>query len=287
MSAARVLRLETPEHVGLRFELADHGARVAAFGIDLFLQLVLVIGIALMINLVALSSGALGSLLVIAFFLIRNFYFTASEVYWQGRTVGKRRLGLRVVARDGGPLTVDQVFARNLTREFETFLPLTALLAPSALLSGAPAWVQVAAMVWLVALGALPLLNRLHARLGDLIAGTVVVAEPRAALEADLVEIDPARQREEVAAYTFTPAQLDVYGIRELQVLEDALRRPPSAARDRLLETIAAKIRRKIAWQEGGATDFDTAAFLQAFYTAQRARLETELLFGRRRERKR
>lgn len=276
--------LETPEHTRLDLALGDLGSRFLAFVFDLTLQLVLVLVIALPLSLLESVSGAATALFVLLFFLVRNFYFTVAEVRGHGRTPGKKRLGLRVIARDGGPLTVEQVLARNLTRDIEIFLPLTVLVAPAALVPAAPPWAQVMIMLWVLVLTFLPAMNRHRARLGDLVAGTLVIAEPAAVLDHDLSQLDPARDHAAVAAYRFTDAQLSVYGIRELQVLEDALRRPPSGHRDRLLDSIAEKIRSKIDWDPHRA--LDVGLFLQAFYTAQRAHLEKKLLFGSRRERK-
>ena len=57
------------------------------------------------------TSGSLssGSTLVISFFL-RNFYFVYTELHWGGQTLGKRWLKLRVISRDGGPLTAEAIF---------------------------------------------------------------------------------------------------------------------------------------------------------------------------------
>ena len=285
MSVPRGLALVTPEHVALRFTLADPGARVGALALDLSIQIGLVLVVVIPASLLQLVSGAATAVFVVLTFLVRNFYFTVAETAMRGQTPGKRKLGLRVVARDGGPLTVEQIFARNLTRDLELFLPITLLLAPESLIPDAGPLLKLMLAVWVLGIAFVPFLNAYRARLGDLVAGTLVVSEPRATLDIDLVEMDPLRHEDEIASYSFTPAQLDIYGIRELQVLEDALRRPPSDARDRLYASIAEKIQRKIDWDDGGRP-VDVPLFLQAFYTAQRGVLEKKLLFGKRREQK-
>ena len=58
-------------------------------------------------------------------------------------TIGKRTAGIRVIARDGGPLGAGAVFARNLTRDLEFFLPLTALVQPRLIVQDAPTGEQV------------------------------------------------------------------------------------------------------------------------------------------------
>ena len=86
-----------------------------------------------------------------------------------------------------------------------------------------------------------------------------------------LVDIAPATER----VITFTDAQLDVYGVYELQVLEDVLRRADASA----METVAQRIRHKIRWER---RDEPPEPFLRAFYAALRARLEQRLLLGKR-----
>ena len=89
--------------------------------------------------------------------------------------------------------------------------------------------------------------------------------------------------------FRFTPAQLQTYGIHELQALEEVLRlQGPVALATR--KAVAEKIRQRIGWsvEAGGvpappAGDADPRPFLEAYYAALRANLETGLLFGRRR----
>jgi len=277
------LELISPEHVRLRFAVADLGSRALALMMDLGIQLGCVVALIVALSALFVLGGDLGlALFLILFFVVRNFYFTLFELRWHGRTPGKRALGLRVVARDGGPLTADLVFARNLTRELETFLPLSALMAPGTLLDGAPGWANLATFLWIVALTLLPLFNRLRARLGDLLAGTVVIFEPKTRLFDDLV--GETRAMEADAQYTFTPGELDIYGIHELQVLEDLLRRPYTPANRELYREVARRILRKIG--RDPQEEVEPARFLHGFYSAQRARLEGKMLFGVRRERK-
>lgn len=279
------LVLTTPEHVPLRFEKGDLGSRAGALCLDLGLQLVLLTALSFLIGIFVrdASGELLAALWLLGFFFLRNFYFVVQELRWRGRTLGKRKLGLRVVAADGGPLTAGMVLARNLPRELEVFLPLMLLMSPQAFLESLPVAARLGAAGWVLLMAALPFLNRRRARLGDLIAGTVVVAEPQAHLLDDL--IDDSREAARVADVRFTPDQLRVYGIAELQVLEEILRRPISDARDMLLWDVFQRIRTKIDWQPpAGDPDPPPAVFLKAFYAAQRDELETGMLFGRRRE---
>jgi uncharacterized RDD family membrane protein YckC len=276
----------TPEGVPLHFTLARAGDRLGAFAIDCLLIVTFSMAILMVTVVLTAATRGLGvGIGLLAFFLLRNFYFTWFECRRQGATPGKRLLGLRVIDAQGGMLSAEAVFARNLMREVELFLPMAALLAPQTLLPGAPAWARLAATTWLFVLALLPLFNRDRLRVGDLVAGTLVVLAPRAVLLEDLSATAPAGDDRGVTDPVFTPEQLDQYGIRELQILETILRQP--ARSPEALQAVARQIQRKIGWVKPPDRPMDAEGFLRAFYTAQRARLERRLLLGDRRETKR
>jgi uncharacterized RDD family membrane protein YckC len=283
------IEIVTPEGVPLRFTVAGAGDRVWGYFLDM---LIIGLGI-LLVSLVfwwwvswGILSGTLAGLLLVGVFLVRYFYFVFFEIRRQGATPGKRAARTRVIDRHGRPLTGAQIFVRNITREVEVYLPIAALSAPEAILPGPAGLATLLALGWLVAMALMPLLNRERLRVGDLLAGTIVVKNPHAILLADL-SAEPAREkkREEKRRYTFTDEQLDIYGIYELQVLEDVLRNATRANRD-ALRVICDKILVKIDWP-GPRRRVDPRRFLEDFYAAQRTRLERKMLLGRRRESKR
>jgi uncharacterized RDD family membrane protein YckC len=268
----------TPEGVPLPVEIATFGERATAFALDWFIQILATVLVYLFIIFAFFGSlGALGknggavivAILLLLAFLIRNVYFIHFELAWQGATPGKRAVGLRVIDRRGGPLLPTAVIARNLTREVEIFMPLGVLMSPA---SGSAVWENLSLAAWLLAFAFLPLFNRDRLRGGDLIAGTMVVVLPRRVLLGDLVERS--------ARYHFTDRQLDAYGAFELQVLEELLRRPHAPDAERLRREVCDKISRKIGWRYP-VPDADALSFLVDFYTAERAYLEREQLFGK------
>jgi uncharacterized RDD family membrane protein YckC len=273
-----VREVVTPEGVPVRFVVAMAGDRAGAFLLDALIIAGTVLAVVIPLGFLA-AGGVLEGDLVVAIailltFLVRVFYFAFFELSWQGQTPGKRKLRIRVVDARGGPLAAEALIARNLTRELEIFMPLAALLAPEALFPGAPPLLRLASLAWMLLFGFLPLFNRDRLRVGDLIAGTVVVRTPEAVLLEDLAA---ARARE---AFPFSETQLDVYGVYELQVLEGVLRGRGATGHGEAVRTVAAKIREKIGW-DGPARDDEP--FLQAFYAALRGRLERRLLLGKRR----
>jgi len=172
-------------------------------------------------------------------------------------------------------------------REVEVFLPITMLFQTQRL--GVEGWMALLAVVWTGVFVCLPLFNRDRMRAGDFIAGTWVVATPRQALEADLTDTGPAQTAVPVthaseptatARTRFSRAQLDVYGIYELQMLEELLRKDrPDAAQ--AMAAVCERICTKIDWP--GGPPADKRAFLEDYYAALRAHLESRMLFGDRR----
>lgn len=270
----------TPEGVDLRLEIGDAGQRAAAFMLDA----AIIIGVLLAMTLAAvfagigsvITGGTSGEMIVVVwllgFFLLRNFYFTGFELTARAATPGKRAMGLRVAARDGGRLRAESVVARNAMRELEVFLPF-GLIVSRADQGGVDSWMYLLAFVWAAIFVFFPLFNRDRLRAGDLIGGTWVVRTPKQKLVRDMADEGTAR----MDRYQFTTAQLDAYGARELHVLEDVLR----LRKRETMKAVTERIVRKIDWaHDGDQDDFD---FLSAYYTGLRGRLEGRLLIGQRR----
>jgi uncharacterized RDD family membrane protein YckC len=277
----------TPEGVDLRLKIGGAGERAAAFILDAVFLLITLIALTFLASAAAGALQGLGALgmknnlssvmlivWLLGFFLLRNGYFVLFEFTPRAATPGKRILALRVAARDGGRLTAEAVFARNAMREIEVFLPLTFLLAAGI---GATdpigGWLVLLGLIWTGGFALFPLFNRDRLRIGDLVAGTWVVKSPRERLSIDLLDAQQAA----AGIFAFTPEQAGAYGIKELYVLEDVLRRKDA----KTMAAVADRIRAKIGWrkQDGEADE----AFLAAYYGALRGRLETRLLFGHRR----
>lgn len=273
----------TPEGVALQLNIASAPIRVIAFAIDAFVIGVIALGFAV-IGVLALTDtnadGWFQSIMVLGLFVVRNFYFALFELYWRGQTPGKKAVRIRVIDRRGGALSASAVFVRNLTRDMELFLPFVVLVAPEQFWPTAPIPAVICATAWAFILSLMPLLNRDRMRAGDLIAGTIVVAEPRAALLEDATLRGDSRER--TAAFEFAREQLDMYGIYELQVLEDFLRRYPDEG---AMLAVGEKIVAKIAWKDSRWQN-NPRRFLEDFYDALRARREQRMLFGDRQESK-
>ncbi len=276
----RIEQFVPPEGVPIDFAVASLGARLGAQCLDLiFTYLVVLLCAFALIWGAMLPMEAASTLIVLLAFLLRVPYYILSELIWNGRTLGKRIVGVRVVNVEGRRLTPHQVTARNLMKEVEFFTPLTLVFAAPDM-SG---WGIALTLAWVLVIAIVPLANRRRQRLGDIIAGTLVVDNPRSVLLPDLAVATPAPTSGE--EFDFTPAELEVYGRHELQTLEDVLRDPTKGSDAEEIKAIARTIIRKIGYDTTVKPGRELA-FLSAFYRAQREHLETLQLFGTRRENK-
>jgi uncharacterized RDD family membrane protein YckC len=159
--------IDTPEQVELAYSVAGVGSRFVAALLDLlilsaffFFELMAVV----MIAAASSVSPAAGNLAenagkwFIAFVVFVNFaivwgYFALFEAYWHGQTPGKRTMKLRVIKDSGRQITLFEALARNLLRVVD-YLPSLYLVGVITMLC-----------------------NKRNQRLGDLVAGTIVVHE--------------------------------------------------------------------------------------------------------------
>lgn len=249
------LTIDTPEQVHLEFTLADIGSRFMAIFADTVIQTLLTL------LLIILDETALGgamfsklsgyrvwviAVLIFIYFCIYWGYFAAFEALWNGQTPGKRWAGIRVIKDSGRPINVFEAITRNFLRAVDSFPGIYA--------------VGIAAM----------LLNSRHRRLGDYVAGTLVVHE-KAAKDADLF-FNTAETRQAVAPL-HQAARLT---IQEVELIETFLARrldiPPEVRKynaSRIAELIATRL-----GIDAGARPADNEDFLELMVREFRSRAQ-------------
>ncbi len=279
----------TPEGIALKVVLASRGTRFGALALDLIAIGLTIIVVTLLLIWIAGGVASLeenveldtpvGHALqflfvvwIIVVFLFRNAWFLIFELGPRGATPGKRITGIRIAARDGGHLSAEMVIARNLLRDIELFLPLVFLMSAGD--GGDMGAAGIAATAWFLVFALFPCFNKDRLRAGDVIAGTWVLEAPKPKLEAAM-SLGKAVSVATGTQYRFGEAELSIYGEYELQTLERVLRE----GRREAMEAVHEAICRKIGWDPGKG---DERAFLQAFYTQLRARLESGMRFGKR-----
>ncbi|PHS39278.1 MAG: hypothetical protein COA91_06410 [Robiginitomaculum sp.] len=286
-----VRTLVTPEGIDLRLRIATGGARVSAFIIDLIIMFAVLILLNIAISFASTDMDDGGAEVAEAIwllfaFVLRNFYFMMFEMGPKAATPGKRLLKIRVANRAGGHLTANAIFARNALRELEFFLPLAFILSAIFFSArGVGGWLIFLGLIWSFIFLLFPLFNKDRLRAGDLIAGTWVVKSPKLRLSKDLS--DAPEPTDGQARYEFTPSQIDAYGVKELHVLENVLRKDEPI----MIAEVTERIMKKIEWPKPDKdldktenSHADKHEFLNAYYAALRGKLETKLLFGVRRK---
>jgi uncharacterized RDD family membrane protein YckC len=219
--------IDTPEQVELDFHVAGIGSRAMAVLIDHLLQGIIMIAMivagSLGFPLLHLSDNWRAAAFVIILFCAYWGYFTFFEMYWKGQTPGKKLLKIRVVKNNGRSITFYESMGRNLLR----------------LVDSLPTFYAVGVITMFI--------DRLNRRLGDLVAGTIVVHE-RAQQESDGTFDNFSAVEPSEAAY-------DVSGLgsEELVMIERFLARRLDidySARLAIREKLATLVRSKLNLQE-------------------------------------
>jgi uncharacterized RDD family membrane protein YckC len=219
------LTIETPEQTDLEFNIAGVGSRFLALALDTLIQiaatLIFVIGGAIIFReLLPFASGATWAvaLLGLLLFIIFIGYFAIFESVWNGQTPGKRIIGIRVIKDTGRPIAPPEAVARNLLRLVDQ---MPGILYGVGIVSA--------------------LVSRQNKRLGDFVAGTIVVREQ------ELRDFRPLWQAPaSTPAATYGAARLTA---EEFSLIESFLNRRealPPDVRFRMAEQIAMRIKPKL-----------------------------------------
>jgi uncharacterized RDD family membrane protein YckC len=160
MSSGDKLIIETPEQTVLEFPLAGIGSRSLALAIDTLLQIAVLIVLGLIAGVISyegflprLGKQYVYAILIFLAFLSQFGYFAFFETIWNGRTPGKRWIHLRVIMDSGRPVGAQGAILRNLMRIVDSLPSIYAVGIITSLISPQ------------------------NKRIGDYLAGTVVIQE--------------------------------------------------------------------------------------------------------------
>ncbi len=155
-SRINTLTIKTPEGIGFSLRLAGPVTRFLAWVVDLGTIVAIISILNVVLGILGVMSRDLAMAAnIIAFFVVSIGYGILTEWHWQGQTLGKKLLRLRVMDEQGLRLQFSQIVIRNLLR-FMDSLPALYLVG-----------------------GLVCLFNRRAQRLGDFAANTIVVWTPR------------------------------------------------------------------------------------------------------------
>jgi uncharacterized membrane protein SpoIIM required for sporulation/uncharacterized RDD family membrane protein YckC len=243
-----VVAVETPEMVLVSYTIAGVGSRIVAGIIDLLICFAFLISLSLLgWFLTDAASSAKSStpssstswafaILALVQFAILWGYYVLFEALRDGQTPGKRIMHLRVVMDAGYSIPFSASAVRNIVR----------------LLDMQPG---VFAVIGIVSIAA----SRSGKRIGDMIAGTMVVKEQPLALNTTARRLHDSRRAPLVPTTALTDAELDV-----LSRFVNRRHAISSSDRSRLASQLASRFRSRLP--ADGATDI---VFLLRLYETE------------------
>ncbi|HEX9760724.1 MAG TPA: RDD family protein [Candidatus Acidoferrales bacterium] len=249
-SSVDKLTIETPEQTALEYQLAGVGSRFLALALDTLIQFVAGLAVYVTALLVVLGTiewfsslgqWAIAAITIVSFVLYYGYY-AVFEAMWNGQTPGKRFAGIRVIKDSGRPITPVEAIGRNLLRIVDQLPGIYAVGILTALI------------------------NSRNKRLGDLVAGTVVVHE------AKFTEVRPAWVAASAPAGAPRRYGAEKLSAEEFQLIETFLHR-----RDTLEQGVryqsAVRIAERIARTLGASRDeiMRPEEFLQAVADERRS----------------
>lgn len=254
--------LQTPESVELEFTLAGIGNRAYALLIDY-----VVLGLIITVFIIAWSyfsfqlysvvedwigkNNQLGlwllAISILTSFFIYVGYFVFFEALWQGQTPGKRYVKIRVIRDDGRPIRLQQSTLRALLRPIDdTFFIGVFLIA----------------------------LSKQEKRLGDLVAGTLVIQEEHHFVSATF---PMSAQAQELANQLQTAADFSQMLPEDFAIIREYLQRRElmtAEAKSELSKQLAQQIKKIIALEKV-PQKVTANVFLEAVYLAYQQQSST------------
>jgi uncharacterized RDD family membrane protein YckC len=213
MDSSDKLTIDTPEQTVLEYPIAGLGSRFLALLADTAIQIALAIFALIVGTFIGIGLAKIWGLgpqwvfavVVICLFLLNSGYFALFEIFWNGQTPGKRYAQIRVIKDDGRPIGAYEAIVRNAVR-------------------------LVDALPGMYGVGLISIfLSRQSKRLGDYVAGTVVVHEKtledvRPYLPGAAASIDESLPSIEVAKVTLEEIRLIEAFLNRRDSLEPAVR---------------------------------------------------------------
>lgn len=133
----------------LQDDLAGLDARAPAQIIDNLLNVILIYGSFLF----TLADATIGALFILVGIAIAIGHYLLAEAFWDGRTIGKHLMNIKVVKKDGSPCTIGRSLIRNILQIIDVLPTL---------------WI-----IGIISISA----TEYNQRIGDLVAGTIVVKD--------------------------------------------------------------------------------------------------------------
>ena len=164
-----VIQIATPFNIDIEFEIAEFHKRFLAYFIDLILLILYMFSMLyLLYGGFSVGEGSTG-LVLILLVLPTLCYTTASEVLMNGQTFGKKIMQIKVISLDGGEPAMGQYLLRWFMRFYEWGFIIFTLFWNNGYTGFI--WLFIGGITAVIIMG----ISAKTQRLGDIIAGTVVV----------------------------------------------------------------------------------------------------------------
>ncbi len=245
------IAIESPEKIVFHYSIAKTGVRIAAYIVDVIVQFMVIAVLIIFFMLFGfIDAGAATRTfdqgfvyLAIAFFYLLYFffqwgYFVFFEMFKQGQSPGKRTMKIRVIKSNGEPLDFSTIVLRNLIRSVDNF-PVFHFMG-----------------------GLISILDKKSRRLGDLVAGTLVVREITFDLSEPSYETRFTTPRRQDSSLRFSNRLNE----QELFIIRKFLKERDNLTEDKqveLAEKLAARVRERAGVAE---TIHDPIEFLEEIY---------------------
>jgi len=240
MSSGDKLIIETPEQTVLEFPLAGIGSRSLALAIDTLLQIAVLIVLGLIAGIISyegvlprLGKQYVYAILIFIGFLSQFGYFAFFEAIWNGRTPGKKWIHLRVIMDSGRPLGAQGAILRNLMRIVDSLPSIYAVGIITSLISPQ------------------------NKRVGDYLAGTVVIQEKSIQADRSLWDATPTT--------LLATSRFPKLNAAELQLVEAYLDRR-SSLQDEVRRSMARQIAERMT--QGSSATHETIQDPEKFLEA-------------------
>ena len=223
------IKITTSQNIDIEYELASLGERIAGAILDDLIKYAYIFLLVVM-SVYTHFADTLEAVYIIIIFLPYCFYTLASEIFMNGQTLGKRILNIRVVSLDGGQATTGQYVIRWL------FMPIDFYFT------------FYSCAVLTVAF------STRHQRLGDMIAGTIVIkTTPRVSFQ-QTVFVPPVQ----IPDYTVTFPEVVNLTDQEIQLVKEVILMVRTNGNHAIASQAAEKIKQTINVQ----SSLDPMSFL-------------------------
>lgn len=247
--------LQTPESVELEFTLAGIGNRAYALLIDyivsgLIITIFLITWTYFSIQIYSIIENLLGNdnqldqwliaIPILTSFFIYIGYFVFFEALWQGQTPGKRYVKIRVIRDDGRSISLQQSTLRALLRPIDDTFFIGVFLI---------------------------ILSKREKRIGDYVAGTLVIQEERSFVAATF---PLSNQAQDLANQLQLEADLSRMLPEDFAVIRQYLQRRQvmtNEAKNQVSKQLADQIKKIIALEQV-PQKVTANVFLEAVYLA-------------------